>query len=143
MKKVLVYGLTAAFLCFGAYGVTMAETNKGPESITMEPNVEKAKKTAVIFPHKGHQDAGITCGECHHGVAEDGSQAPYADGQEIVKCAECHNAEKLAGKMAGKLKLDTLKGAAHGNCLVCHKAEAKKDPAKKELKKCSTCHPKK
>ena len=49
--------------------------------------------------------------------------------------------EKLAGKTKGKLKLDTLKGAGHGNCLECHKEQAK-DPAKKALKSCKTCHPK-
>ena len=58
--------------------------------------------------------------------------------------------EVLKGKTAENkfkpkkpFKLDTLKGAAHGNCRACHQAEAKKDAKKKKLKKCTTCHPKK
>jgi len=83
------------------------------------------------------------CTDCHHG-AKDGKQVPYTEGMEIGKCESCHNEKVLAGKTKGPLKLDTLKGAGHGNCLECHKEMVKKDPAMKDKKldKCTSCHAK-
>ncbi len=125
MKRVLACCVGALFVICGV----AAFADKGPESVTFET------KKKVVFPHAAHQ-AKLKCGECHHGMA-DGKQTPYAEGMEIGKCASCHNPEKLAGKTKGKNKLDTLKGAGHGNCKECHDAAENK-----ELKKCTTCHPK-
>lgn len=134
MKRVLGCCVIALFVVCGTSLSALADA--GPEVITLE-----SKKKPAVFPHKKHQEA-FSCGDCHHGMA-DGKQVPYADGQEIGKCASCHNAETLAGKTLGKLKLDTIKGAGHGNCLACHKAKAKENADLKEIAKCATCHPKK
>ncbi len=138
MKKVVILSIAVALLCTtGLVGLTMAE-EKGPADITINADGKKP----AIFPHAEHQSR-LKCADCHHGKADDGSQVAYTEGQKVEKCATCHNKDVLAGKMAGKNKLDTLKGAGHANCKACHSAEAKKDPAKKKLKSCTTCHPKK
>jgi c(7)-type cytochrome triheme protein len=146
MKKVLICGVALAFLCsLGLAGISLAEDDKGPADITMTGDAKKPKPAQ--FPHAKHQET-LKCADCHHGMADDGKKVAYAEGQKTEKCATCHNGEKLAGKtvdVGGKkpLKLDTMKGAGHGNCLKCHKEIAKKDETKKDLKKCTTCHPKK
>lgn len=140
LKKVLVCSALSMFVLGGAVQSLLATSDPGPEEITMVYDKSKKPKPA-IFPHKKHQEA-FKCGECHHGMA-DGKRTDYAEGMEIQKCETCHTGDTLAGKKLGKLKLDTIKGAGHGNCLACHKELAKADPGKKELKKCSTCHPKK
>lgn len=136
LKKCAILVAAACFLCAGA--TLSFGADPGPADLLLKSEGEM-KKPPAVFPHKAHQDA-FGCGDCHHGMSADGAQVPYEDGQEIGKCTSCHNAEKLAGKTKGKLKLDTYKGAAHGNCLECHKAVAKKDESKKDLKKCATCH---
>jgi len=140
LKKFIACSVVSVFVLFGAASFSFAADDAGPADITIVCEKSKKPKPAQ-FPHKAHQDK-IKCGECHHGMA-DGKQVPYAEGMKIQKCDACHNAETLAGKKSGKLKLDTIKGAGHGNCLACHKDAAKKDPAKKALKSCKTCHPKK
>lgn len=137
VKQVFVTIAASALIFCGI--ATLNAADAGPEEITLQVTDSKKPKPA-FFPHKAHQEA-YSCAECHHGM-EDGKQVAYAEGQAIQKCEECHNADVLAGKTAGKEKLDTFKGAAHANCLACHKEEAKKDEAKKDLKKCSTCHKK-
>ncbi len=137
-KKIIACAVVSLFALVGSAVCFAADA--GPAEITIVGANSKKPKPAV-FPHKKHQDA-FSCSECHHGMA-DGKQVPYAEGQEIQKCESCHNSEALAGKTKGKLKLDTIKGAGHGNCLECHKDVASKDETKADLKKCSTCHPKK
>ncbi len=139
MKKSLICAVALAFMCtVGLAGMSMAEADKGPAEIIVNPDSEKKKP--AVFPHAKHQET-IECAQCHHSQDADGKQVPYADGQEIKKCAECHTGDMLdAAKYKGKT---ALQRAGHGNCLACHKAEAKKDPAKKALKSCKTCHPKK
>lgn len=141
LKKIVACGVVTLFVLTGTAVVSFS-TDPGPADITMVGEKSKKPKPAV-FPHKKHQET-IGCGECHHGMA-DGKQVAYADGQEIKKCESCHNKDVLAGKMAGKNKLDTIKGAGHGNCLACHKKLAKENPElkAKKISKCSTCHPKK
>ena len=145
LKKILACSVVSLFVLCGAVSYSLA-SDTGPETITLVDKDSKKPKEAV-FPHKAHQDMGLACGECHHGMADDGTQAAYVEGQEIGKCLDCHNSknEKLAGKTKGKLKLDTIKGAGHGNCLECHKAMVKEKPELKEKKidKCAACHPKK
>lgn len=140
IRKALVCGTAAAFLLCGLAFTSLAG-DTGPETITLTAT-GSAKPKPATFPHKKHQET-LKCGECHHGM-QDGKQVPYAEGMEIGKCESCHNPEKLAGKTKGALKLDTMKGAGHGNCLECHKDMAKKDPALKAkgLDKCTTCHAK-
>ena len=133
MKKVIIVGIAVAFLCTtGLVGMTMAE-EKGPAEITINADGKKP----AIFPHAEHQTR-LKCEDCHHGKADDGSKVAYTEGQKIEKCASCHNKDVLAGKTAGKDKLDTLKGAGHAKCKACHK-----ESGDKKLVKCGTCHPKK
>lgn len=141
LKKVLACSAVAMFVLCGSVISSMATTDAGPAEITIVDS-KSAKPKPAQFPHKKHQDA-FACAECHHGMA-DGKQVAYTEGMEIQKCETCHTGDTLAGKMTGKLKLDTIKGAGHGNCLACHKEMAKKDAALKERKidKCGTCHPK-
>ena len=135
MKKIVLCTAAAVFVSVTCLaGFTIAD-EKGPAEITINPD---GKKPAV-FPHAKHQER-IKCGECHHTKGEDGKQAPYTEGMKIQKCETCHTGDMLKDKVKGKT---AMQRAGHGNCLACHKEEAKKDPAKKGLKKCSTCHPKK
>lgn len=139
MKKIIACSVVSLCMLLGTVFFTSAAGNLGPADITLD----EGGKKPVQFSHKKHQDA-FKCAECHHGMAADGKQVPYVEGQEVKKCGACHNATVLAGKMKDKLALDTLKGAGHGNCLECHKAK-KDEPAIKDKKidKCETCHPKK
>lgn len=145
LKKFLVGSVISMFIMGGAVISSMAtdENKSGPEDITITDATSSKPKPAQ-FPHKMHQDK-FECGECHHGMGDDGKQVPYTEDMEIQECAACHNSDTLGGKMKDKLKLDTLKGAGHGNCLECHKKMAAEDPKLKEKKidKCSACHPKK
>lgn len=138
-RKTLATCMASLLLLCGAITYVFA-ADPGPEQITLATEGSKKPKPAV-FPHKQHQDAGISCAECHHSMV-DGKQVPYTEEQEVAKCASCHNPDVLEGRLSGKNKLDTIKGAAHGNCLSCHKQVAT-DTGNKALKKCSTCHPKK
>jgi NAD-dependent SIR2 family protein deacetylase len=144
LKKVLVCSVVSMFVLCGSVISSMATTDTGPADITIVDS-KSAKPKPAQFPHEMHQvTLKLKCGECHHGIA-DGKQVPYTDGMEIQKCETCHTGDTLAGKMKDKLKLDTIKGAGHGNCLECHKEMAKNDAALKEKKidKCAACHPKK
>lgn len=135
IKKALATAAATALLLGGV--ATFCYADNGPAEITLE-TTGSAKPKPAFFPHAAHQ-ASIACAECHHGMA-DGQKVPYTEGMEIGKCESCHNSEVLAGKTAGKDKLDTFKGAGHANCLTCHKDVAAKDEAKKDLKSCKTCH---
>ena len=139
LKKFLACSAVALFVMVGSANCFAADT--GPADITIASGTSDKPKPAQ-FPHKIHQEK-FECAECHHGMA-DGAKVAYTDDLKIQKCASCHNAEVLPGKMKDKLKLDTAKGYGHGNCLECHKEMAKNDPALKEKKiaSCSTCHPK-
>jgi hypothetical protein len=137
VKKVLICSFAALFLVCGISNMALSTEKKGPAELKLVSS-DATKKPPAVFPHKKHQDS-IECGECHHGI-KDGKQDPYSETLEIKKCESCHNSDVLAGKTKGKLKLDTFKGAGHGNCLACHKAVAKKDVSKKKLKSCKTCH---
>ena len=144
LKKILVCSVVSMFVVGGAVISSLANVEKGPAEITVG-NSKSAKPKPALFPHAKHQDElKIDCAECHHGMA-DGKQVAYSDSLEIQKCETCHTGDTLAGKKLGKLKLDTIKGAGHGNCLACHKEMAKNDAAlkAKKIDKCAACHPKK
>jgi hypothetical protein len=135
MKKIVICAAAAAFVSITCLtGMTLAG-DKGPAEITINPDGKKP----VAFPHAEHQER-IKCAECHHTKGPDGKQAPYTEGMKIQKCETCHTGDMLKGEVKGKT---AMQRAGHGNCLSCHKEEAKKDPAMKKLKKCSTCHIKK
>ena len=143
LKKILVCSVVSMFVLGGVIS-TFANVNKGPADITVG-NSKSAKPKPAVFPHAKHQnELNIACAECHHGMA-DGKVVAYSDSLEIQKCETCHTGDALAGKKLGKLKLDTIKGAGHGNCLACHKEMAKSDAAlkAKKIDKCAACHPKK
>jgi hypothetical protein len=140
LKKILACSVVSLFVLVGS--VSCFATEAGPADITIVGEKSKKPKPAQ-FPHKQHQDT-LKCADCHHSMA-DGKQVAYVEGQDIQKCEACHNAEVLPGKKSGKLKLDTIKGAGHGNCLACHKKMAKENPElkAKKIDKCAACHPKK
>lgn len=137
-KRVLICSFAVLFLICGFSSLSLS-SDQGPADLKLVSS-DATKKPPVVFPHKQHQDA-FACGDCHHAM-KDGKQAPYTDGMAIEKCEFCHNKDKLAGKTKGKNKLDTFRGAGHGNCLDCHKDVAKKDKSQKKLKKCKSCHQK-
>ena len=112
LKKVLACSVVSLFVFYGAASFISAAIDTGPADITIVSSTSKKPKPAV-FPHKEHQDR-LKCADCHHQIT-DGKKTAYKEGQEIGKCDSCHNKDVLAGKLKGKLKLDTIKGAGHGN----------------------------
>lgn len=127
IKKTIVCATAFAFLA--GFAVPAISSDAGPESITLESTIDvAAKPKPAVFPHKKHQDAGLACGECHHGAA-DGKQVPYVDGDAVAKCESCHN--KAAGLGP---KTSSFKDVAHTNCKGCHKEKGVDN-------KCATCHP--
>jgi len=142
LKKILACSVVTLFVLVGSASCFAADP--GPADITIVGAKSKKPKPA-LFPHKQHQEA-FKCEECHHGMA-DGKKVAYTEDMELKgkKCESCHNAEVLPGVKHGKLKLDTIKGAGHGNCLACHKKMAKENPdlKAKKIDKCAACHPKK
>lgn len=137
--KLFVCGLFMIGLIF-TFSSQALTTDAPPENMLLKSS-QSDKKPPAVFPHQMHAEA-YDCGECHHGMADDGKQTPYKDGMEIQSCESCHNPDVLAGKKEGRNKLDEYKGAAHANCIGCHKEIAKEDPSKKKLRSCSTCHQK-
>lgn len=138
VKKALACGLSALFLTLGYAGFSMSTSQEVPDELTLISS-DSDKQPPAVFPHKMHQEA-YECGDCHHGMTDDGEQVAYTEGVEIKKCEECHNPEVLGGKKSGRYKMDTFKGAGHGNCLECHREVAKEDSSKKMLRSCKTCH---
>ncbi len=82
MKKIVAGSVVSFCMLLGAVLFAYAAGNTGPADITLD---EGGKKPAQ-FPHKKHQDT-FKCAECHHGMAADGKQVPYVEGQEIKNCA--------------------------------------------------------
>ncbi|MFZ5766377.1 MAG: cytochrome c3 family protein [Thermodesulfobacteriota bacterium] len=127
IKKTIV--CAAAFAVLAGFTVPVMADN-GPADITLQATIDAAPKPKpAVFPHKKHQDAGLACGECHHGKGADGKKTDYTDGMKIEKCESCHN------KAAGLPKeVATFKDAAHTNCKGCHQTMGK-GPTK-----CAECH---
>ena len=127
IKKSII--CTAALAFMMSFSVA-AMADNGPENMVLGADTKKP----CAFDHAAHQKLeGSTCGDCHHSQDADGKKVAYTDGQEIGKCASCHDA--MTGEAQKKIK--GFKGAAHTNCKGCHKA-AGKGPTK-----CKECHPKK
>ena len=146
LKKILVCSVVSMFVLCGSVISSLATVDNGPAEIKVE-YPDSAKPKPAIFPHAEHQKT-LACAECHHGMTDEQKIAYDPENPDkfaIKKCWECHTGDTLAGKKSGKLKLDTIKGAGHGNCLACHKQMAKEDAAlkAKKIDKCAACHPKK
>jgi hypothetical protein len=109
------------------------------------PDAKKPKKF-VEFTHKKHtEEYNLTCDKCHH----DKDGKPIADlkvGDDVQKCDECHNREKIVKKdktfESYKSKADKKvlvdikqhKAAMHENCIGCHKTMKVKKTS------CKSCH---
>ncbi|MCK5227620.1 MAG: cytochrome c3 family protein [Desulfobulbaceae bacterium] len=126
-KKILVVVAAFAFLFGLVFSGSSFAADPGPADMVLKTT--KGKKPAN-FPHKLHQES-FKCGDCHHGQTADGKKVDYIDGQEIGRCASCHNPDMA------NLKLNSYKNAGHANCKGCHK-DMIKGPTK-----CNDCHPKK
>ena len=110
------------------------------DTMTMNSEVYQAhKKSLVTFSHKKHsEEYKIACADCHH--VYEGDKNVWKQGDVVQKCGACH---KETGKPEkGMSKKDKIakfhKEALHANCVGCHKKQGKK-----ELAKCTACHPKK
>lgn len=72
----------------------------------------KGQVGAVVMSHKVHEEAGLSCEDCHHKKGNDA---------RVKHCAKCHNGE------AGYKTM-------HGLCVDCHIAKGKGP------QKCMGCH---
>ena len=144
LKKVFICSVVSMFVLCGVVVSSMATDSDSDSEVII---INSEGKKPAEFPHKQHQKA-FECKECHHGIT-DGKKVAYTENMKLegITCGSCHNSdnEALAGKKIGKLKLDTIKGAGHANCLACHKKMAKEnaDLKAKKIDKCAACHPKK
>jgi len=96
------------------------EVDEGPDSVVLDKLA--ALYEPVIFDHKQHADMskmGGDCSTCHH----------YSPPGRIPPCGECHDAEKTETN----LRMPSLKGAYHRQCIACHR-EWSHDT------KCVVCH---
>ena len=119
LKKIV--SIVGALALVVAVGATISVAgNAGPADMVLKTS---AGKKPAKFPHKAHQDM-MECAKCHHTKNADGSQGPYAAGQE-AKCESCHASPK------------DYKDVAHKNCKGCHKDgfNGKNGPTK-----CAGCH---
>jgi Ni/Co efflux regulator RcnB len=120
MKKMMSLIMACAFIV----AATVALAADAPEKIVIDGL--KAKKAAVTFPHKAHIDKmDGKCQTCHH--KWDGKGTPKG-------CLSCHKGVDKKDKKSGYSAFH--KGDR--SCKGCHKKEGKK-----EMTKCSFCHPKK
>ena len=123
-KKTLAVAAAFAFLFGLVFTGAPFAADPGPADILLKTIT--GKKPAEL-PHKLHQDS-FECGDCHHGMDADGKQVAYFDGQEIGRCASCHNVDMA------NLKLNSYKNAGHANCKGCHR-DTGQGPTK-----CNNCH---
>jgi hypothetical protein len=82
----------------------------------------------VIFDHKTHTDTagyGISCGDCHHTLAED----EYDD---AGSCSECHELEYQDDDVPKR------SDAFHQQCIGCH-VDFEKGPGDRS-EDCASCH---
>ena len=119
----LAYGLAISFLFVGAlcYAAFPAKTPDEPVRLMFKVTAGK-----VLFDHKTHHadnGYGISCGDCHHTLAED----EYADAQS---CSECHDPDE------GDEEIPKRADAFHQQCAGCHEGYGA-GPLEKD---CSACH---
>ena len=142
----VIIAMAVAFLC------SMGFAKDAEKIMTLNSTVyKKHKKALVKFSHEAHAKdekyGPVPCADCHH-VYKDGKNV-WKEGDEVQKCQECHKEAKAPKAKKGEPKMSKeekiLKyhySAIHANCVGCHKKVAKKDPGKKEIAKCTACHPK-
>jgi hypothetical protein len=111
---VLLAALAVGAALFGT--VAMADNQ---EVIVIDK--AQAKKSAVTFPHKAHQDR-TDCVVCHH-------TAKGADDSE--SCFKCHGVNP---DIPDPSQMSSKKNPFHIKCIGCHKEEAA-GPTK-----CKQCH---
>jgi len=119
----LAYGLAISFLFVGAlcYAAFPAKTPDEPVRLMFKVTAGKG-----LFDHKTHHadnGYGISCGDCHHTLAED----EYADAQS---CSECHDPDE------GDEEIPKRADAFHQQCAGCHEGYGA-GPLEKD---CSACH---
>jgi hypothetical protein len=117
------YGLAICFMFVGVvcYAAFPAKTPAEPVRLMFDVTAGK-----VLFDHKTHSadnGYGISCGDCHHTLAED----EYADAQS---CSECHDPDE------GDEETPKRADAFHQQCSGCHEGYGA-GPLEKE---CSACH---
>ena len=132
MKKgwILVMMIICAALLSASGLLTAADF---PDNIVIDGKTYKRDiKGPVNFNHAGHAgEYGVKCEECHHNYVD--GKNTWQSGDEVLKCAVCHDAEKTEGNVK------RLMMAYHNNCQKCHEARIKEGkPAPN--KKCETCH---
>ena len=119
---------TAAFL-FLASSPLQAQ----PDKIVLDQGGKT--RPAVIFPHMGHIEAGLSCKDCHH-IYENGKNVLKEDkleeGDQGIRCSACHGSTSRSG----------LEQAFHNQCIGCHTTYLKKKE-KTGPRYCGECHVKK
>jgi len=119
MNRKFVILLAALFLATTLGTMLTVAHASGPEVIVIDK--VQAKKSAVTFPHKQHQET-LECTVCHHSA-----KAPA----EAKSCFECHGKDPNApDPTVSKQKENPF----HIKCAGCHKEQAK-GPTK-----CKECH---
>ena len=119
----LAYGLAIYLLFVGVLCYAAFPPKTPDEPVRLMFDVTAGK---VLFDHKTHHidnGYGISCGDCHHTLAED----EYADAQS---CSECHD------PVEGDEETPKRADAFHQQCAGCHE-EYGAGPLEKE---CSACH---
>jgi len=120
MKKIMSLIMACAFILVGV----LALATNAPEKVVIDGL--KAKKAPVSFNHKAHVDKlEGKCETCHHKWDKKG---------EVQGCLTCHKGVDKKDKKSGYAAFH--KGER--SCKGCHKKTGKK-----EMTKCSFCHPKK
>lgn len=136
MKKSLMISLmVAALVCVFALPAVIAGNAPADTMVLKAPEGVKMTKTAVNFPHKAHETAGIDCMTCHH----------KAESKDAIKgCAVegCHmDASKAAKKDPKGFYQAFHNKKSEASCLGCHKKQKKAGKAVPVA--CKACHPKK
>jgi hypothetical protein len=116
VKKISVLLVMFAIVLFASFALA---AEQAPGTVTL-----KASMGGVKFDHAAHAKA-AKCETCHH-AAKEGKALTSAH----EKCSDCHTATPVAPVKAN------AKTAFHGNCIECHKKEAKGP------QKCTECHDK-
>jgi cytochrome c553 len=119
----LAYGLAIWLLLVGVicYAAFPPETPDQPIRLLYTPAAGK-----VLFDHQTHQSVNgyaISCGDCHHTLAED-------EYDQAQACVECHDPTE------GDEEVPKLADAIHKQCGGCHEAFGA-GPVEKD---CSGCH---
>lgn len=151
MRQIVLIA-TIVFLMLGSQLGAQEQMCVPMGEITIEPLVEEAKRSEVVFPHAVHFS--YACQECHH----------KWDGQASVQTCStsgCHDLEQAPKTEDGEPVKDKLmsvryyKEAYHDMCIGCHKRikaqnkelEAKMASLDEPLPAtgptgCNQCHPK-